>query len=64
MPANAARTAIPANTLTGPETDLAPKIDTLIIATSVVGYGIGLTGFAIMVDVVTPGRDGHRRGVT
>jgi hypothetical protein len=34
----------------------APKTDTLTIATSVIaGYGIGLTtGFAIMVDVVTP----------
>jgi hypothetical protein len=29
--------------------------DTMTLATSVVaGYGIGLTGFAIMVDVVTP----------
>ena len=38
------------------ETDLAPKTDTMTLATSVVaGYGIGLTtGFAVMVDVVTP----------
>lgn len=38
------------------ETDLAPKTDTLTIASSVIGgYGIGLTGgFARMVDVVTP----------
>lgn len=38
------------------ETDLAPKTDTLTVATSVIaGYGIGLTGgFATMVDVVSP----------
>lgn len=38
------------------ETDLAPKTDTLTVATSVIaGYGIGLAdGFATMVDVVTP----------
>jgi hypothetical protein len=38
------------------ETDLAPKTDTMTIASSVVaGYGLGLaTGFAVMVDVVTP----------
>ena len=38
------------------ETDTAVKTDVLTVATSVIGgYGIGLTsGFAVMVDVVTP----------
>jgi hypothetical protein len=38
------------------ETDTAIKTDVLTVATSVIGgYGIGLTsGFAVMVDVVTP----------
>jgi hypothetical protein len=36
------------------EMDVAPKTDTMTLAASVVaGYGIGLTGFAITVDVVT-----------
>ena len=42
-------------TADGDETDLPPKTDTLTLATSVIaGYGIGLTGFAVMTDVVTP----------
>jgi len=37
------------------QTDLAPKTGTLTIATSVIaGYGIGIVGCAVKVDVVTP----------
>lgn len=39
----------------GTETELATKTSTLTVATSVIGgYGLGLTGFASKVDVVTP----------